>query len=388
MLHKRSLPARSNHLLAPDRTPSITELTDRRRLGQTNLYAKPGHAPASSVVKLHSSGTFDYAHLRAPLPKDLSGSGVFTDSPTPESYFLMRRSSDGYVSATGMFKATFPWASQAEEEAERKYIKTLDTTSLDETAGNVWIAPPHALELAQEYGVLTWIKALLDNKEIEKGGNEKKSISPPPLYLVVPALASRARTRRSASPSKIATPHKKLTSPRKRTTKATNAANAANEADALAASATLQEALNKAASAAFQPLPKEEQPSDDEKVKVEVDSTIEVNGNVETKHTTVKVERATSSPNPSPSESTRDMIAKAREMVEEARKLEPDVSTKKSNKRKVDEDGEGGDKPKLKEMKGLEDALNREKVKTKALIGLSATLAIGALLPYVAPYVL
>jgi hypothetical protein len=46
-----------------------------------------------------------------------------------------------------MFKAAFPWASQAEEEAERKYIKTLDTTSLDETAGNVWIAPSHGMIL-------------------------------------------------------------------------------------------------------------------------------------------------------------------------------------------------------------------------------------------------
>jgi hypothetical protein len=49
-----------------------------------------------------------------------------------------------------MFKATFPWASQAEEEAERKYIKTLDTTSLDETAGNVWIAPSHGMVLLGE----------------------------------------------------------------------------------------------------------------------------------------------------------------------------------------------------------------------------------------------
>jgi hypothetical protein len=183
------------------------------------------------------------------------------------------------------------------------------------------------------------------------------------------------------SPSKTATPHKKLASPRKRTSKATNAANAANEADALAASATLQEALNKAASAAFSPVHKAEdgQQSEGEKAKVELDSTVEVNGNVETKHTTVKVELPAGSPDFPLPESTQEMIAKAKEMVEEARKLEADLSAKKSSKRKAEEDEEGDDedKPKSKKTKGLEDALKREKVKTKALIGLSATLAIG-----------
>lgn len=52
-----------------------------------------------------------------------------------------RRSSDGYISATGMFKAAFPWATLAEEENERRYQKTFPSAGPDEVAGSVWIAP-------------------------------------------------------------------------------------------------------------------------------------------------------------------------------------------------------------------------------------------------------
>ena len=65
---------------------------ERRRLGQTNLAVRPGIVGVTSASKAENLGTFDYAHLRVPLPKDLSGSGIFTlKSATqyPESYFLM-----------------------------------------------------------------------------------------------------------------------------------------------------------------------------------------------------------------------------------------------------------------------------------------------------------
>lgn len=52
---------------------------------------------------------------------------------------MQRRSTDGFISATGMFKTAFPWAKHAEAAAEHEYLKSLKTTGQDEVAGNVWI---------------------------------------------------------------------------------------------------------------------------------------------------------------------------------------------------------------------------------------------------------
>lgn len=68
------------------------ELLARRRLGKTNLSVKPGLIGSSNATKPENLGVFEYAHLRAPLPKDLKGSQIFpshTPSQHPETYFLM-----------------------------------------------------------------------------------------------------------------------------------------------------------------------------------------------------------------------------------------------------------------------------------------------------------
>jgi hypothetical protein len=70
----------------------------KRRLGQTNLTVKPGQVGISSATKRENLGQFDYAHLRAPLPKNLKGSEIFAPSkhqPHPEAYFLMVRTDLG-----------------------------------------------------------------------------------------------------------------------------------------------------------------------------------------------------------------------------------------------------------------------------------------------------
>ena len=70
------------------------ELIKKRRLGQTKLEVKPGQVGTNNATKPENLGLFDYAHLRAPLPKDLEGSQIFAihaHQPTPEAYFLMVR---------------------------------------------------------------------------------------------------------------------------------------------------------------------------------------------------------------------------------------------------------------------------------------------------------
>lgn len=44
---------------------------------------------------------FSYVHLRVSLPNPLEDQELFGRQP-PESYFLMRRSKDGFISCTGM----------------------------------------------------------------------------------------------------------------------------------------------------------------------------------------------------------------------------------------------------------------------------------------------
>jgi hypothetical protein len=337
---------------------------------------KAGQVGTSNSTKPKNLGTFDYAHLRAPLPKGIV-SGIF--KPSPASYFLMRRSHDGYISATGMFKASFPYAEASEEEAERKYIKNLETTSSDETAGNVWIPPHHALQLSEEYQILPWIKALLDNAPIEvnptKDASPKTISSPPAFLLPQESLAaptpSRGRPRRSASPSKIASPKKTAASTRARKT---SSKSETTESSSKLASKNLQDALKSAAG------DKDDKPEVKEEavVRVNVDTDVEVKGDSEITHTHVKVEMPAGSPELPLPEDTEAMIATAKQMVEAAVKANGVGPSKKRKSGDADEDDEEGAEAVVPAKKvKVETELKKERVKTRALIGLSATLAVG-----------
>ncbi|TDZ47400.1 Bouquet formation protein 4 [Colletotrichum trifolii] len=407
----RHLPSKRNPLMTDD-VPQYPDLVSRRRLGQTQLTAKMVNIPDSDGASL---GVFDYAHLRAPLPKGIV-SGIFKSSPN--SYFLMRRSHDGFVSATGMFKATFPYAEASEEEAERKYIKSLESTSLEETAGNVWIPPQHALTLAEEYGILPWIRALLDPATIAVSNapdSPPKKIAAPPKFefapkptpqLAPPATPSQQlrRSRRSVSPTKSTIP-KPVRSPRKRRAKAdsvepwetnptlttTTKLEVTGIVDEEKHTETEVETIVKTVET--EPVvvlePRELDPK--AKVTVDQDVTKDDEGN-EVKRTNVSLELPLLSSQPPTAEETARMIAEARQMVEAAsnQSAESPKNSKKGKRNAElistgdDEDGnedDTEDEPRSKKAKTKQTPVQIKKqgMRKRALFGLSAlSVAVGA----------
>lgn len=114
-------------------------------------------------------------------------------------------------------------------------------------------------------------------------------------------------------------------------------------------------------------------------VKVEVDQSVDIQGTTETTHTNVTVEMPAGSPELPLPQDTEKMLETAKKMVEEAKALES--SPKIARKRKAEElepsdlDGELPTQP-AKKARILEERLKREKVRTRAFVGVTATLAI------------
>ncbi|KAF2755303.1 hypothetical protein EJ05DRAFT_97585 [Pseudovirgaria hyperparasitica] len=407
----RVLPKAFNPLVDQSHAPTLEQLIERRRLGRTNLSAKPGQVGVANASKQENLGPFDYAHLRVPLPKDLKGSGIFSIGKSnnlwPESYFLMRRSSDGYVSATGMFKAAFPWAKVEEEEAERAYHKTLGSAGHEEVAGNVWIHPEDAFELSKEYNMTNWVLALLDPEPIEKGTKspERDEIATPPRFILKdvklppPASSTRGSTRkrstRSASPSKIATPVRKMASPRK---PRTSRRKKAEDDAASVASSVLQSAIENGTSATDSV---DGGPVNGvaESVKVNIDEVVTKEGDKEITKTSVVIDMPAGHPDLPLPENTEDMMAAAKAIVEKATaedaKSAATNGIKPTRKRKATEveaddqlaEASGAAKPSEPSTQGATkksktQPTKRETVRTRALIGAGLTLAIGAAIPY------
>lgn len=258
-----------------------------------------------------------------------------------------------------------------------------------------------------------WIEALLDPAPIEKGNKDKLNthVQMPPKFDVqnaTPALlpphsgvrSTRARSTRSASPSKMATPSRKIATPRKpRSTR--SAAKPESKADdlfSLAEAATPSSALqtiiangatpSESASSSVNGDAKEVEVAEDEvkegTVRIEVQETVETNGNVETTTTNVKIDVPHSHTELPEPEDPVKMIEEAKRMVAEAR-LEAEASgdVLKITKRKIEEVVDEAELAQEQSSKAkkiaytTEQKLAKEKVTRRALVGLSVMAAIG-----------
>ena len=203
-----------------------------------------------------------------------------------------------------------------------------------------------------------WIIALLDPAPIEKANKDKHNthIQMPPKFdvnsviqpVLLPPRQTRTRASRSASPSKIATPSRKIATPRKsRKTRKSKADTAKMEEQAQPPSkadspTTLHSALQQQALengttasesvATDSVAPESVAPSvvdeavngtttttTTDSVRIEVQETVEQNGDVEVTTTNVKLEVPASHPDLPVPENPELMIETARKMVEDAK---------------------------------------------------------------------
>lgn len=283
-----------------------------------------------------------------------------------------------------------------------------------------------ALELAREYQMYDWVRALLDPTDIvQSPSSAKKQITPPPKFDLPEDdhTPSQRRSRRSVSPSK------KSVSPRK-SRNARSAKDVPSTPSTAAANNSLQEALSitanmesdekepkliateeievkttespkkkgrkskKAAEAEEEKenekeAKKEEKKTEKKKKKeakeketdVEVTETTEATPKGKTSQTVVSLDMPISLPEVPSAAETEDMIAKAKEMVADAIKgqSEGSSSAKVTKKRKPEEDDEetaAESAQRVKKAKVLEDKLKRERVRNRALFGVSAAFAL------------
>ena len=173
-------------------------------------------------------------------------------------------------------------------------------------------------------------------------------------------------------------------SPSKPSTKKPRATKAAKEADAASArdaSASLQATLDHTTPDGTSTATPAS--TDGEKVKIQVNSNVEIKGDAERgETTTVQIQMPAGSAELPLPERPEEMIETARAMVAEARKADGEGSSSKGKRKadEMDEESDGSADNELqpaKKARLLKEELKKEQVRNRALLGVVATLVVG-----------
>ncbi|OLL22060.1 Bouquet formation protein 4 [Neolecta irregularis DAH-3] len=137
------LPGQHNPLLEshPDREPTHARHT------LTN--------PDDQLVKKCRTQTVIF-----PGPKNLDIVRLKCPTPNPQASFLIRRSDNDSISVKTMFVLAFPDATEDDRKEEMIHVEH-SYSSFDPLDGP-WISSEDALKLSEEYGIVPYVKALLE----------------------------------------------------------------------------------------------------------------------------------------------------------------------------------------------------------------------------------
>jgi hypothetical protein len=262
-----------------------------------------------------------------------------------------------------------------------------------------------------------WVEALLDPAPIEKGNKDKSNthIQSPPKFDIATATpaklpplglrTTRARSTRSVSPSKSATPSRKIATPRKaRTARGAMKSDITKAEELFKSAVTPSSALQaiiandvtpseSAASSVDGDINQTEvEPEHEHRpevkegtVHIEVQQTVETNGDTERTSTNVSVDVPHNHPALPEPEDPAAMIEEAKRMVAEAQRLDGGSSAEvtKSSKRRIEDvlDTEELADERLSKLVKVayttEQKMTKEKVTRRALVGLGVMAAIG-----------
>ena len=258
-----------------------------------------------------------------------------------------------------------------------------------------------------------WVEALLDPAPIEKGNKDKSNthIQMPPKFdvanatpatLPAPGLrTTRARSARSVSPSRgAATPSRKFATPRKsRSTRSAMKPELTKADEVVTPSSALQTIIANGATPSESvassvdgevkekevAIEKTEPDVKEGTVHIEVEQTVETNGDTEKTSTNVTVDVPHShAALPEPEDPTA-MIEEAKRMVAEAQRLDGASSSQvaKSTKRGIEDvlDVEDLAEERLSKLAKVayttEQKMTKEKVTRRALVGVGVMAIIG-----------